>query len=48
MPGHEWAEILPGIIEGHADRNGLVAIPIEPTTDAVAEAPFDAVTEEVG
>ena len=47
VPGHEWAEILPGLIEAQPGRGRLVAMPIDHIADAVPVAP-DATLEEVG
>jgi dolichol-phosphate mannosyltransferase len=48
VSGHEWADLLPDIIEGQPGRSRLIAIPIDPIADAVSEAPSDVAAEEVG
>jgi len=48
VPGHEWADVLPDLIEGRPDRSHLVAIPITPITEAESEETSDAAAEEVG
>lgn len=45
VPGHEWADVLPAIIEGHT---GGVLIPLPIERMAEAELAADLVVEEVG
>jgi dolichol-phosphate mannosyltransferase len=48
VPGHEWADILPDLIEGQPGRSRLIAIPIAPITEAESEALSDVAAEEAG
>ncbi len=55
VPGHEWAEILPGLLEARSGPE-ITAIPIQPEIAAIAVQPelqvlapdADALTEEAG
>ncbi len=48
VPGHEWADVLPSIIEGHTG-GVLIPLPIERIAEAqiAVEAPADIMAEEV-
>jgi putative flippase GtrA len=46
VPGHEWADVLPAIIEGHTG-GVLIPLPIERIANAEIEAPSDMIVEEV-
>jgi dolichol-phosphate mannosyltransferase len=47
VPGHEWAEILPSMIEGNGDSD-RVPIPINPFPADVGRAEADVASREVG
>jgi dolichol-phosphate mannosyltransferase len=46
VPGHEWADVLPAIIEGHTG-GVLIPLPIERIANAEIQAPSDMIVEEV-
>ena len=47
VPGHEWADVLPAIIEGHTG-GVLIPLPIERIGDPELGVPSDLIVEEVG
>ena len=47
VPGHEWADVLPSIIEGHTG-GVLIPLPIERIGDPELGVPSDLIVEEVG
>ena len=48
VPGHEWAEILPGLIEGKKSRRRRVPIHIVPASDTDSAARQGTAAKEVG
>jgi dolichol-phosphate mannosyltransferase len=47
VPGHEWAEVLPGLIEARSRKNRLVALPIEAAVEDDSRTDAGAVAKEV-
>ena len=46
VPGHEWADVLPSIIEGHTG-GVLIPLPIERIAEAQIDVPAEMIVEEV-